>query len=263
LAGLGEIDQTADKHQRRRQVAHLMTKKENGLFARTIVNRIWARLFGSGLVEPLDEMMEHKPWDADLLDFLAAELIRQNYDLKNLFYLIATSEAYQAAAVTRKQAGNNKDYLFSGPEVRRLTAEQFYDCICLLQHTRHNETSAASLPSRAWQLENNRLMMMLGRPSRDVVVTSREQESTPLLALELINGAQLEELVDRAAAAQISESGTSDEINGRIFRTLLGRDPSDRERLASNRVSGPKPNQETLSDLIWTIIMLPEFQLIQ
>ena len=87
LVGLGEIDVHAGKQQRRQQVAELMTGTRNGLFARTIVNRLWARLFGRGLVEPLDEMMEHEPWNADLLDWLAAELIRKNYDLKEILFV--------------------------------------------------------------------------------------------------------------------------------------------------------------------------------
>ena len=263
LAGLGEIDPKADKQQRRREVAELMTKQQNGLFARTIVNRIWARLFGRGFVEPLDEMMEHNPWDTDLLDWLAAELIRQDYDLKKLMYLITTSQAYQRPSVTRKQSVNKTEYVFNGPEIRRLTAEQVFDCICRLQQPDGIGASAGSFPPRAWQLDNSRLMMMLGRPGRDVVVTAREQESTPLLALELINGGELEELVKRGAAAQLKLARSSDEIESRIFRTLLERDRSDREGFASNRILGLTPDQETISDLIWTIIMLPEFQLIQ
>ena len=262
LAGLGKIDPESDAHQRRRQVATLMTTERNGLFARTIVNRIWARLFGRGLIEPLDEMMEHEPWDSDLLDWLSHELIRQKYDLRDFLVLITTSQAYQATSVGRRQAIGSKDYSFRGPEIRRLTAEQFCDCITSLRRTGESSSTIAR-PRRAWELENDRLMRMLGRPSRDVVVTMREQDSTPLLALELINGGHLKDLVDRAAASQLKRSDKPDEIISRVFRVLLGRDARDQERLVSEAVLGEKPDKSTVSDLIWTIVMLPEFQLIQ
>ncbi len=90
FAGLGDITAGAEKKQRRREIATLMTRPENGLFARTIVNRIWARLFGGGLVEPLEEMMEHEPWSPELLDWLAAQFVRDQYDLKKLLPCFAS-----------------------------------------------------------------------------------------------------------------------------------------------------------------------------
>ena len=56
-----------------RQLASLVTSKKNGRLTRTIVNRLWQRLMGRGLIEPVDEM-DNKPWNADLLDWLAWDL---------------------------------------------------------------------------------------------------------------------------------------------------------------------------------------------
>ena len=67
-------------------------------------------------------------------------------------------------------------------------------CSCFKAQALNQPAKDAS-PPRAWQRENDRLMTMLGRPGRDVVVTSRGEMATPLLALELINGEKLEELV--------------------------------------------------------------------
>ena len=50
-----------------------MTDHENGRFTRTIVNRIWHRLMGRGIVHPVDAM-QTQPWSADLLDYLAVDL---------------------------------------------------------------------------------------------------------------------------------------------------------------------------------------------
>jgi hypothetical protein len=204
-------------------------------------------------------MMEHEPWSADVLDWIAAEFIREKYDLKKLLYLITTSQAYQRAAVIRHEPLETKPYAFTGPEIRRLTAEQFVDAISDLEITKPTDVAR----HRAWEAENNRLMTMLGRPSRDVVVTSRNNESTTLLQLELINGKLLEDAVSRAADAQLNAFGSFSDIEKRIYRVLLGRDPKRRERLLTVNADDAPFTRNAVSDLIWTIIMLPEFQLLQ
>ena len=59
-----------------KQLAALMTHPENGRFTRTIVNRLWHRLMGRGIVHPTDAM-QTEPWNADLLDYLAVHLADQ------------------------------------------------------------------------------------------------------------------------------------------------------------------------------------------
>ncbi len=71
---LGSIDPQASREERLRQYAILLTNPHNGRTARTIVNRIWHRLFGRGLVHPVDEM-GRRAWDESLLDYLADYLI--------------------------------------------------------------------------------------------------------------------------------------------------------------------------------------------
>lgn len=127
---LGTIDAAAPKVERQKQLAMLVTSPQNGRLSRTIVNRLWAQLVGRGIVEPVDEM-DNKPWSADLLDFLAADLQDHGYDLKHTLRTICTSQAYQMAsvgAVERREAG----YVFRGPHVRRLTAEQYLDALSML-----------------------------------------------------------------------------------------------------------------------------------
>lgn len=125
---LGTIDPAASKEERLRQLATLMTHPDNGRFSRTIVNRLWYKLMGRGIVHPLDAM-QTKPWNEDLLDAIAIHLQDQKYDLKSVLYLIATSQAYQSAcAVHGKSADSAADeYVYRGPIARRMTAEQFLD----------------------------------------------------------------------------------------------------------------------------------------
>jgi hypothetical protein len=125
---LGKIDPNAPQPERLRQLARLLTQRENGRFTRTIVNRLWHRLMGHGLVHPTDSM-QTEPWNAELLDYLAEDLADHQYDLKHTLELIATSQAYQARAESVTDEMNTKTYCYAGPRSKRLTAEQFMDVV--------------------------------------------------------------------------------------------------------------------------------------
>lgn len=124
---IGQIDAQASRDERLQQLAALMTHPDNGRFTRTIVNRLWYRLMGRGIVHPLDAM-QSRPWNSDLLDFLAVSLADSNYDLKSVVRLIATSESYQSRSAVRT-VDPQGDYVYEGPIPRRMTAEQFLDSV--------------------------------------------------------------------------------------------------------------------------------------
>lgn len=138
---LGQIDAQAARDERLRQLAALMTHPENGRFSRTIVNRLWYRMMGRGIVHPLDAM-QSEPWNADLLDLLATHLTDSRYDVKEVLFLIASSQAYQSETAGQSpESGDGPDssagsaaddhsgYVYRGPETRRMTAEQFLDSV--------------------------------------------------------------------------------------------------------------------------------------
>jgi hypothetical protein len=122
---LGDVDPKASKNDRLKQLAGLMTHKENGRFTRTVVNRIWHRLMGRGIVHPVDAM-HTKPWDEDLLDYLAVRFAEDEYDLKKLITLIMSSQAYQSKTVVLK-ADPGPEYVYAGPIARRMTAEHQFN----------------------------------------------------------------------------------------------------------------------------------------
>jgi len=125
---LGQIDATADRATRLQQLTGLLTHPENDRFSRTIVNRLWHRLMGRGIVHPVDAM-QSPPWNADLLDYLAVDLADHGYDLKRTLRLIATSQAYQAPAEAVVESTLVSDYRYAGPRAKRMTAEQFLDAV--------------------------------------------------------------------------------------------------------------------------------------
>lgn len=128
---LGEIDKDLPTEERLAQLADILTQEENGRLYRTIANRYWQRLMGKGLVDPVDEM-DTKPWNQDLLDWLAADLIDHDYDLKYLLSTILSSQTYQLPSIglSAEQASVSSDeFVFTGPLRKRISAEQFADVL--------------------------------------------------------------------------------------------------------------------------------------
>jgi Protein of unknown function (DUF1549)/Protein of unknown function (DUF1553)/Planctomycete cytochrome C len=159
---LGNVDPEAPQPERLMQLADLLTHRDNGRFTRTIVNRLWHRMMGRGIVHPTDAM-QTEPWNADLIDFLAEDFANNGYDLKKTLALIASSRAYQSKAERVTEHTDDQGYRYAGPRSKRLTAEQFMDCVWQITDTspvyidapfvrgRTDPTKvAASLPKASW-----------------------------------------------------------------------------------------------------------------
>lgn len=267
---LGEISADAPRDQRLARMAEILTGESNGRLTRTIINRLWARFFGRGLIEPVDEM-DNDPWNPDLLDYLAYHLMETGYDLKSTIQLILASKAYQMPAVTLDLL-NTKSYLFQGPVVRRMTAEQFRDAFGSIADVWPATSEAGfripGLPQdrekiRAWQLMADPLTTALGRPNREQVITSRQTLATTLQALEITNGQRITSLLRIGAGNLLQASaGDPEKIIETLFLKALGRLPLAEEKPVAHEIIGNPAHIEGVEDLLWSVAMLPEFQLI-
>ncbi len=137
---LGDIDPKAAKAERLKQLADIITSRKDGRLTRTIINRLWAKFMGRGLIEPTDEM-DNPAWSQDLLDWLAADLADNGYNLKHTVELILTSQAYQLPAVPVGEH-TSKEFAFRGPMVRRLSAEEFLDALSKVTGVWHESPAA-------------------------------------------------------------------------------------------------------------------------
>ena len=126
---LGEVNADSVKD-RLKQLSQVIVQPANGRLYRTIVNRLWARLLGRGIIYPVDEM-DNIPWSQEMLDYLAADLVANNYDLTHTLKQIVLSRAYQLPSIPYKKIADVRDqaYVFKGPLRRRLSAEQFADAM--------------------------------------------------------------------------------------------------------------------------------------
>jgi hypothetical protein len=207
---------------RRAAAAAIFTDPRNGRLPRTLVNRIWQRLFGRGLVANPDDL-DGRPWSPALLESLASDFVAGGYDMKRLLGAIMKSRAYEMPAVTRGAEAPPHRYVFAGPEVRRLTAEQFADAIGALTgewNTYPRPATPGGAYAREWRTPSSALTRALGRPIRDQVHSMRAIEASTLQALELVNG----EIYTRRLA--------------RGARRLLGELPAEPVSLFNRAVAG-------------------------
>jgi hypothetical protein len=274
---LGSIDAAQPRAKRLEQLARLVTHPDNGRFTRTMANRVWQRLMGRGIVHPVD-VMANRPWNEDLLDYLGVYLADQKYDLKKLIEHVVTSRAYQSRPVPVRGEASGDDYVFRGPEVRRMTAEQFMDAVWMLTKAAPAKPAApVRLPEfaesvplerrfiRAALVNADELMRTLGRPNREQVMTTRPDHLSTLQALELSNGQVLADTLARGAANMLKEQpkATAEERIEDIYRRALCRRPTADELAAARELLGSPVTAEALADLLWAVVMLPEFQLIR
>jgi len=259
---LGSLDAKAAKAERLKQLAGLIIGPKDGRLSRTIINRLWARFFGRGLVEPVDDM-EQPAWDQDLLDWLAEDLIAHGYDLKHSIELMVTSKAYQFPSVSLGETAA-KDYVFQGPGIRRLSAEEFRDAVAQLTGIWYSKAAApvTTAQVRCSLVAADPLAVALGRPNREQVVTSRADTATTLQALEMTNGGTMAGILQRAALIMVEYPSTSDDLVDRLYHRAFARSPTATEKTLGQELVGEPPQEEGVEDLLWAMVMLPEFQLI-
>src|SRR5690606_1784696 len=106
------------------------------------------------------------------------------------------------------------------------------------------------------------LARALGRPNREQVITSRPYTATTIQMLELTNGETLSRILKEGAERLTVEADSGREVVEEVFRRALSRNPTPEETELSLALIGDKPSREGVEDLIWSVAMLPEFQLI-
>jgi len=133
----GEIPTAAAGADGREQFAAWLTSRENRQFARTIANRMWRKVMGVGLVEPVDDFREDNPAsNPELLEHLTDLMLSLDFDLREFVRVVVSTSSYQRRAVLYDPTSATP-FRFTGPALKRMTAEQLWDSILVL--VAHNE----------------------------------------------------------------------------------------------------------------------------
>ena len=261
---------------RLRRAALLLTDPTNPRFARAMVNRLWRRYLGLGLVEPADDFRLDRPASHPaLLDWLADDFMRHGYDITHTMRRILTSRTYQHRYDPAREdrfdvQKPEQTRYFRSPTLRRLTAEQFIDSVRLVTH------GTLDRRERVYQDRiSTALTRALGRPaSRNEISTSRPDDTAVLTALELMNGPELSYLA--YTSPKVSAPGalkTGAQRTGAIealYLAALGRRPTSPELkaataylTASTRATPATPAPSADGDVLVFADELPKAAMIE
>jgi len=109
-----------------------MTGSDNPRFTTVVANRLWKKVFGMGLIEPVDELMDSTvAMNPALMKHLEKLMIAKNYDMKAYLRILFNTQTYQSS-VSREEVPAGVVYHFPGPVLRRMTAEQMWDSFVAL-----------------------------------------------------------------------------------------------------------------------------------
>lgn len=263
----GSIEAVPSQGDPRKALADWMVSPSNPYFARNFANRYWAYLIGRGIVEPIDDMRAtNPPSNPALLDALASDLIKHQFDLTHLVRTICNSSVYQLQAELAPD--HDKDgQLFTHRVPKRLPAEALLDAIN--QATGFQENFTGTPPgTRAIALPDptieSTFLATFGRPPRNNPCECARESSPDLLqALHLVNNNGLQSRIANPNGrlhSLLKQNPTERELAERLYLSTISRPPTEAEL---NTIHELLPESPTLvegwEDVLWTLLNSPEF----
>ena len=256
-----------DKNKNRLGLAKWLTDKENPLTPRVTVNRYWQTIFGRGISDTPSDFGSQGKWPThpDLLNWLAADFIESDWDVKRAIRQLVTSATYRQSSVTteehlakdpqnlylaraprfrimgefvRDQALHVSGLLnkkFGGPGVKPYQPAGLWNEVSLDRNRRFVQDTGNKIYRRSmytyWKRSAPQpAMAAFDTPSREICTIQRQRTNTPMQSLVTLNDVQFVE-ASRFFAQRVLLTGPKDfpgQVN-RAFELATGR-PADNLR---------------------------------
>ncbi len=256
-----------DQEPGRLELARWLTSRENPLTARVQANRLWKLFFGIGLSKTAEDfgLQGEMPPNAELLDWLAAEMMDRKWDIKAIVRLMVTSQTYRQVSVA------SPEMLARDPENRELTrqgrwrldAEFVRDFALSASRLLVSDIGGGSVkpyqpegywenlnfPVRSWKASNgpsqyrrglytwwqrmflHPAMLSFDAPSREECSVERTRSNIPQQALVLLNDPSFVEAARALASRLLTETSGDDAARlNWLWREVLQRTPGEAER---------------------------------
>ena len=267
IAVMGGLPEGAPSN--RLGLAQWLTSREHPLASRVLINRVWQRTFGEGLVRTPEDfgLQGRQPTHPQLLDWLAVELQDSGWDLKHMLRLMVTSRTFRQQSAWRKDVDDSENRLWARGPRYRLDAEVLRDVALwasgLLDPQMGGEGVKPYQPGGLWEAlmhpaSNTKdyvqdkgpllyrrslyvywkrtsphpMMTLFDAPSRESSCVKRSRTNTSLQSLAMLNETQRIEMSRVLAERLLREAKTDAERLDLLFTWLACRGPTDRERFA-------------------------------
>ena len=256
---VGPTQPAVPKFSRRAAFADAVTR-DNPLLSRAMVNRVWALLFGRGLVHPVDLMdSKHAPSQPELLDWLARDFERSGGDVKHLIRTLCNTRAYQLDSRPATESAKAKP---AAPEAfaraldKPLSAEQRFNSLLVATGTRADTNG-----------------MLAGRSEKELrrafvaqfpELFPAEYNATLQQALFLSNSELFDQLLTPRTgnlAARLAALGSGPARVREAFAAVFGREPDPDELRECVAYLQARPPEPGVKQLLWAMLTSAEFQL--
>ncbi len=250
-------------------LARWLTSRDHPLVPRVLVNRVWQRVFGDGIVRTPEDfgLQGQQPTHPALLDWLAVELQESGWDLKHILRLMVTSRAFRQESTRRKDLPDPENRMFARGPSHRLDAEVLRDIALwaskLLAPEMGGEGIKPYQPAGLWsalmhpasntkkyvadkgeklyrrslyvywkRTSPHPMMTLFDAPSRESSCVKRSRTNTSLQSLGLFNETQRVEMGRKLAERLLKEAGDDRGRLDVLFTLLACRKANDNERKA-------------------------------
>lgn len=265
---LTEATPIAEDADPRAALVDWMTAPSNPYFAKVAVNRIWAELFGKGLVDPVDDMRATNPAsNPELLDALAEEFRRLGYDQKKLLKTIMSSHVYALSSLPNET--NSADIRnFSRHYRKRMRAEVLADAIVDVTAVsdRYDGSAPATRAMQLWTVRTGSdLLDAFGRPDPNQdPPCERMPDATMVQALHLMNANTIQNKLtsDKGTIQRLATSDLRlEKVIEELYLACYSRrpTPAETEALLKSTLQPNPAKRQWIEDLSWSLLNSPEF----
>ncbi|MCG8651143.1 MAG: DUF1553 domain-containing protein, partial [Pirellulales bacterium] len=233
-------------------------------FAKNLVNRVWARLLGRGLVHPLDQMhSENPPSHPELINELSQDVMRSGYDVKRLIHAIVLSETY-----ARQPAGLSESRtppeLFAAALPRPLTPHQL-SLSCAVATASPRELPGTT-DLETWQPKRAELekrseghARRFAIPADGFQVSVEEAlwfSNNPSAANDFLNGSR------QKLVGYLKEFDSAAEVSYRVCRSILSRPPDAQQHALITEYIETRADrrEEAIRQVVWALLSSSEFR---
>lgn len=266
-----------------------LASADNPYFARAFANRLWRKLMGRGLVEPVDDLREANPGTHPELLALLGEQFRANgFDMHHLLRAITLSETYQRTSKPLDRNAEDTEW-YSHMQVRVLSPYALGDSIAVVMRIGDGPTSPAAVaatksndakpgdkpaekpadkPAAELTTEEKLKLSARNRNSRDSFAGFfRGEDNAPPTAFEVgvpqvlrMMNSQDMQRGSRVVGILLQKSKDPAVIIEQLFLATLTRRPTDAERaLVMKHVQSFPDANKALHDVVWSLLNCSEF----
>ena len=269
---LGAVEPAAGEGDPRRALAAWIRDPANDLVNRNIANRLWAHLFGVGIVDPVDDFRAtNPPSNEPLLAGLAARFVETGRKMRPLMRDICNSRVYQLSAKPTP-SGADDTRQFSHAKLRRLRADVLLDSVVAVTGAPRslprwaNGTKAVTYYNRVPDsTTGDRVLDTFGQSARGSVCAC-DTKTDPSLSqvMHLLVGDTAGPRVHTAAASGVlkkilEDHSTPEHVIEAIFIRVLSRRPTSEEMASMLKIAAEGKPPAVYEDIFAGLLNSSEF----